>query len=185
MSGQDDETTVLAVDDDPDIVGLYEDYLGDDYRVVTATSGRSAIEQLTPEVDIVLLDRRMPETSGEHVLAAIEAREINPRVALVTAATPDVDIVDMRIDEYLIKPVKRTEIRETVERLRLIDEFTQRRQRLDALQVKRNVLAVEKSEAELAESEAYQRMKAEIDRLEQDVAELTESLDGVPLQRYC
>lgn len=185
MSGQEDRTTVLVVDDDPNIVDLYEDYLGEDYRVLTAMGGSSAIEQLSDAVDIVLLDRRMPETSGEAVLAAIEARGVDPRVALVTAASPDVDIVEMRIDDYIVKPVTRKEIRETVERLALIEAFTDRRQRLNTLRVKQNVLAVEKSERKLARSEEYQRMVAEIDRLERDVAELTESLDRTALQRYC
>lgn len=185
MSGRHDGTTVLVVDDDSDIVDLYEDYLREEYEVRTATGGAAAIEQLSEAVDVVLLDRRMPETSGEAVLAAIEARDVDPRVALVTAAAPDVDIVEMAIDDYLVKPVTRTEIRETVERLRLIDEFTERRQRLNTLRVKRNVIALEKSETALARSETYQQIEAEIDRLERAVAELTESLDGTALQRYC
>lgn len=185
MSEADDPVaTVLVVDDEPDIVALYEDYLRDTYDVRTAPGGDAALDRLDADVDVVLLDRRMPGTAGDEVLAAIEERGFTVRVALVTATSPDFDIVDMGIEDYLVKPVTRAEVRETVSRLLLIDEYSERRRRLQTLEVKRNVLALEKTQAELRDSDEYRRLCGEIQRLESRLASLTDSLDGTPLERY-
>lgn len=185
MSGDDDRTaTVLVVDDDLELLDLYERFLGSEYRVATAASGDAAIDRLDDDLDVVLLDRRMPETSGEEVLAAIHERGLDCRVAMVTAVPPDFDIVELGIDEYIVKPVTRLEVCRTVERLLLFEEFTERRRELNARRIKRNVLSIEKTGEELRESEEYRRLSREIERLERTVAELTESLDGTPLVRY-
>jgi DNA-binding response OmpR family regulator len=179
-----DEATVLVVDDEPDVIDRYEDYLADTCRVRMATDGDAAMAELDESVDAVLLDRRMPGTTGDEVLGMIEARGLDPRIALVTAVSPDFDIVDLHLDDYLVKPVTKAEVHETVERLLLIDEYSARRRELNALQVKRNVLQVEKSTAELEASREYRDLVADIEALESRVAALTDSLEGTPLERY-
>lgn len=178
------ETTVLVVEDEPDLIDLYQDYLADTYRVRTATDGAAAMEQLDACIDVVLLDRRMPDTDGDTVLGQIEASGFDPRIALVTAVAPDLDILDLLLDDYLVKPVTQAEVRDTVERLVLIDEYSERRRQLNALEVKRNVLQVEKSPAELERNRAYRELVAEIEALESRVAALTDSLEGTPLTQY-
>lgn len=185
VSARDDGTaTVLVVDDEPGLVDLYEEYLSDSHRVRSATDGDEAIDELDPSVDVVLLDRSLPGTAGDEVLAAIEGSEPDPRVALVSAVPPDYDIIEMGMDEYLVKPVTRAEVRETVERLLLLDAYTDRQQELNALRLKRNVLEVEKSGTELSTNEEYRDLCDRIDRLEGTVEELTDSLDGTALERY-
>jgi DNA-binding response OmpR family regulator len=77
---------ILLVDDDPDIVRLIQHVLkahglGPARQV---TSGRDALTSLE-EIDIVLLDHQLPDTSGLDVLDAIRARPAPPAVVLVTA----------------------------------------------------------------------------------------------------
>jgi CheY-like chemotaxis protein len=60
---------VVVVDDDPDIRGTLEDFLGEEgYGVVTAGDGREALEKLrlgtTPRPCLILLDLMMPVMNG-------------------------------------------------------------------------------------------------------------------------
>jgi len=168
--------TVLVVEDERELADLYAEYLGDDHDVVVAYTGEEALELLGPEVDAMLLDRRMPVVSGNEILAELEERGLDCRVALVTAVNPDFDIIDMGLDDYLVKPVTRTEVRETVDRLLTIDEYNDLLQELTSKKLKRNVLEVERTRAELEGSEEFERLTADIDRLENRVEELAERL---------
>jgi len=179
-----DRPTVLVVEDEHDLADLYSDYLGDAFEVRLAYSGEEALEMLVEDLDVVLLDRRMPVVSGNEVLAAIEEGDLTCRVAMVTAVNPDFDIIDLRIDDYLVKPVTREEVLDTVDRLLTIDEYNERVQELTSKKLKRNVLEVEKTTSELADSEEFQRLSSQIEELEREVESIAENLDAENLQRY-
>jgi len=108
---------VLLVDDDPQIVDIYRTMLEDSYEVYSATSGKEALEILGDGIEVVLLDRRMPGLTGDEVAAAIRERGYSCRVAMVTAHTPEVDIIDMGIDDYLVKPVTKSKLRNVIDSL--------------------------------------------------------------------
>ncbi|KAF6242373.1 histidine kinase [Nitrosopumilus sp. b1] len=85
---QQKETTALVVDDDPDAVEMFSDYLEiKGIQVVgkckNGKEGVDVYEQLRP--DVVFLDIMMPEYDGFYALKKI--REINPesKVIMVTA----------------------------------------------------------------------------------------------------
>jgi DNA-binding response OmpR family regulator len=76
---------VLLVDDDPDLVRLVQHVLkangyGEARQVAT---GREALASLD-DIDIVLLDQQLPDTSGLDVLDSIRTRPSPPAVVLVT-----------------------------------------------------------------------------------------------------
>ncbi|WP_254271128.1 response regulator transcription factor [Haloarcula marina] len=169
--------TVLVVEDEQHLADLYTDYLADRYRVETAYSGEEGIAMLSPDVDVVLLDRRMPVVSGNEVLAEIEEQGYPCRVAMVTAVNPDFDIIEMRVDDYLVKPVTREDLREVVERLHKIAAYNEQLQELTSQKLKRNVLQVEKTQAELESSERYRRLQSEIADIEKNVDALAAELD--------
>jgi len=112
-----DDATVLAVDDLQEYLDVYEHQLGDDYDVRTALGGEAALAALSPEVDAVLLDREMPDVSGDDVLAAIRDGGYDCRVAVVTADDPGEDVLGVGYDAHLRKPVSGDELTEVVERL--------------------------------------------------------------------
>ena len=163
------EATVLVVDDNRVVADTYAAFLDERYAVRTAYGGEAALETLDASVDVVLLDRRMPDRSGDEVLAEINSRALDPRVVMLTAVDPDFDIVDMPFDAYVVKPVDRTDVTgvvaEMVERAGYDDEF----RRFLSLASKKAALEREKSEAELAASDEY-------DRVERRLADLRESL---------
>ena len=172
-----DEPTVLVVEDEPQLADLYAEYIDDSYTVLTAYSGEAAIEQLDEDIDVVLLDRRMPVYSGNEVLAAIEDHPLDCRVAMVTAVDPDFDIIELGVDDYLVKPVNRDALREVVDRLFKISEYNDQLTELTGKKLKRNVLQVEKPPRELEASERFQQLEAEIRELEATVETIADDLD--------
>jgi DNA-binding response OmpR family regulator len=179
MSG--DSPLVLVVEDERDLADLYATWLGDDYRVRTAHNGREALDQLDEEVRVVLLDRRMPDLSGDAVLDAIRERHLDCRVAMVTAVEPDTDIVEMRFDDYLVKPVSKEDLDRTVSNLLVRDEYDAGVQRLFSLVSKKALLESEQERAALEGTEEYQRLLDDIedlrDQLDDKLAQLAETED--------
>ena len=172
-----DEATVLVVEDERHLADLYAEYLIDSYDVVTAYGGEEGMERLTDDVDVVLLDRRMPVLSGSEALATIKERDVDCRVAMVTSTVPDVDLVERGVDDYLVKPVTREEALAVVDRLLAITEYTETLRELTSKKLTRNVLRVERSRTELQRSERYRELEADIGRLQSSVDELERYLD--------
>jgi DNA-binding response OmpR family regulator len=101
-----DSATVLVVDDEKEVADGYALRLRGEYDTETAYGGEAALSVLgDTDVDVVLLDRRMPNLSGDDVLAEIRDRGIGCRVVMLTAIDPDFGILDMPFDDYLCKPV--------------------------------------------------------------------------------
>lgn len=171
-----DQIRVLIVEDEADLADMYAEYLPE-YDTAIAYGGEDALDAISEEYDVILLDRRMPVVSGNEVLAAIEERKLDCRVAMVTAVNPDFDIIDLRIDDYVVKPVTRGELRETVDRLLTLDEYNERMQQLTSKKLKRNVLEIEKTRAELSDSAEFEQLESEISALEAELDTLAEDLD--------
>ena len=107
---------ILVVDDEPANVRLMKAYLvAEKFEVLTASSGPEALAHLAGgQVDLVLLDIRMPEMDGLEVCRRIRANANNVRlpVIFITAELDDQssEIAGLQAggDEYLHKPVHRT-----------------------------------------------------------------------------
>ncbi|ELY99049.1 response regulator receiver protein [Natrialba chahannaoensis JCM 10990] len=157
-----DTPTVLIVEDEPDLANLYTVWLGDEYDTRMASNGSEALELIDESVDVVLLDRRMPELSGDTVLETISERELDCSIAMVTAVEPDFDIVSMGFDDYLVKPVSKDELLQAVERLEVRATYDEELQELFTLAEKKALLDTEKTPEQLADSEAYERLEAQL-----------------------
>jgi DNA-binding response OmpR family regulator len=117
-------STILVVDDEPDIRLFVRMTLGIDHHdVVEAANGREALEAVsTHHPDLILLDVMMPEVSGWDALTALKAhdddrvREIP--VVMLTALGSGVDRAKGGIEgavRYLAKPIGPDELRATVQ----------------------------------------------------------------------
>ena len=141
MTGTDDtRTTVLLVDDEPDVLTAHAKALEAKYEVLTAASGTEAVDAIDDSVDVVFLDRRMPEMAGREVLDEFRERGYDVPVSMVTAVEPDVDIVEMPFDEYVTKPVDGDELREQVEVLSNREEYVELSRELYRLNKKKESL---------------------------------------------
>ena len=157
---------MLVVEDEREVADLYRAWLDDRYVVRTATDGATALERVDDCVDVALLDRRMPEMSGDEVLAALRRQNYDVRAAMVTAADPEFDLVGMEFDDYVTKPVDGEELVETVEGLLALREYSDLQLELSSKRVKHSVLAGEKRRVELEESEEFRALEDEITELE-------------------
>jgi len=113
----DRQPVVLVADDEHDVAVMHSEWLEADYTVRTAYSGSETLDKLDRDVDIAVLDRVMPDYSGDEILDRIRAQGYDIRVVMVTAEPPNDDLLDMGFDEYLTKPVTREEVIETVDDL--------------------------------------------------------------------
>jgi len=173
MSDAEAQLTVLAVDDEPDLAELYRVYLDAAYDVRIATGGEEALSMMDESVDVVLLDRRMPEMSGHDVLSAIREAGYDARIAMLTAVEPDVDIVDMPFDDYKTKPVTKEDLLALVEVLLHRAQFDEHSQEFFALASKKAALeAVDTTNTDEYE-ELIDRMEAVRDRVDDTLDHLS------------
>lgn len=164
------DTEVLVVEDEADLADLYVGFLEPRYAVRTAGTVDDAIAKLDESLDAVLLDRRLPDGSGDEVLEAIRDGDVDCRVAMLTAVEPGFDVIDLGFDLYLTKPAKRDRVIEAVETLETRDQYDEMLREAAALASKRALLESWKSSAALADSDAYERL---LDRLDDVNANLT------------
>ena len=111
---------ILIVDDEPRLCTSLKGCLGTkDYEIVTACSGKEALELLpTHDFDLVLLDVVMPEMSGYQVMNRIHEHKPSTKVILMTGYAP----IDLAKEappkgayDYLIKPFDLKQVVATVQ----------------------------------------------------------------------
>jgi two-component system response regulator AdeR len=169
--------TVLVVDDNQGLADLYANWLEDQYTVYVSYSGSNALKTLTPDIDVVLLDRHMPGMSGDEVLTEIRKRNLPCQVAIVTAVEPDLEILEMRFDDYIIKPVSGDQLRDVVDSLLARLQYDTRIQELFSLMSKRQVLEAGTSETNLATQDEYTTLVDQIADLRSSLDERIQSID--------
>ena len=169
-------TTVLVVEDEQPLADLFATWLTETYSVRTAYDGEQALERLDDDVDVVLLDRRMPGLAGDDVLEKIRERDYDCRVAMVSGVDPDFDVIELGFDDYLTKPVSQSELRETVDRLLTVATYDRQLREYFALVTKEVTLEAEKSQRELETNKEYGSLKRQVaeerERLDALLAEL-------------
>ena len=182
-----EKPSVLIVEDEPDLANLYTAWLEGEYDVRTAYDGTEALDAIDDDVDVVLLDRRMPELSGDTVLETIRDRNLDCRVAMVTAVEPDFDIIGMGFDDYLVKPVSEEELHRVIDHLLLRSTYDEQLRTLFALASKKALLDAEKNDAELAASQEYAELEDRLavlrTRVDETVAEVLENGDARQLSQ--
>lgn len=153
---------VLIVEDEHRLADVFEAHLSKTCAVQAVHTGQSALETVHQGVDIVLLDRRLPDMSGRAVLAEIRDREVDCQVAMVSAVRPGEEILALDIDEYLRKPVACAELSELVERLAERQCLRPELQTYVAQLSKKRTLDAEQPAESLASSSQYQNLLSEL-----------------------
>ncbi len=106
-----EEKTILVIDDEETIRQSFTDYLEDmGCRVLTAENGRAGVDMFGQEnVDLVLVDLRMPEMDGLEVLAHISQNSPDAPLIVVSGTGVISDAVEALHQgawDYILKPVK-------------------------------------------------------------------------------
>jgi len=175
LADPESEQVVLVADDNTRINTMHTAWLEDGYTVRTASDGEETLRNLDTDVGVVVLDRRMPGLSGEEVLDWIRSQQYDIRVVMVTSEDVDFDLLDMRFDEYLTKPVRQDELRSVVADLFERRDYSTGLQEYLGLKSKIGLLRAEYSDATLENHELYQRLRSRVDELEAS----DETFDGV------
>lgn len=175
-----DQSTILLVDDDPQVLEVYQEFLKTHYIVKTANDGSEALDLLNDDIDLIVLDRRMPGLSGDEVLEKVRAKGFDCPVLMVTAIDPGVDIITMSFNDYLVKPVSEQELLETVEHALDLAERDVQMQEFFSLKAKQSTLESEIHASELDSNDQYQQLKDRIaelrDRIDPPIADFEEDL---------
>jgi len=169
--------TVLVVEDERELADLFADWLSASYDVRTAYSADEALAELDEAVDVVLLDRRLPERSGDDVLDEIDAAGLDCQVAMVTAVDPDFDVLELGIDAYVVKPVDRDNLKDLVDRLLARSLYSEEVQKYFSLASKRATLETTKQSEELADDDRYQELCDAIAEKRDGLDALVDELD--------
>lgn len=112
---------VLIVEDDLELVQIYEHLLGGfQYEVTTATDGVLALKRiLAQDVDAILCDLRMPELDGDLFFSAVERAKphLCDRFIFITGAGDDPKY------QSFLKQVKSPVLRKPVHPAQLMEEL--------------------------------------------------------------
>ena len=106
--------TLLFIEDDRDIRAALRLALEDEgYKVLESPDGQSGLKTFASEnVDLVLLDLRLPDMSGFDVCRELRSKSLVP-ILMVTAQTDTHDLVaglEAGADDYVTKPVVAKEL---------------------------------------------------------------------------
>jgi DNA-binding response OmpR family regulator len=171
------EPRVLIVDDEAEVADVYALRLRDEYDTQTAYGGEEALEAVDEAVDVVLLDRRMPQVSGDEVLSTIRERGLDTRVIMITAVDPDFDIVDMPFDDYLCKPVQKEDLVAAIEQQLTASRYDDRLTEYLEATSKLALLEAEKTETELSDSEEVADLRERAERLRTEMDDALAEFD--------
>lgn len=161
-----EQVSVLVVEDDHALADLYADWLGESYDVTTAYTSEEAFDRLTEDIDVAIVDRRLPRLSGDEIIERIIDRDLEIQVAIVSAVTPNFAVIGLGIEDYLVKPVKRDELVSLIDRMVQRASYTDTIQELERLRSTKATIEAEMSENELEDREEYDALMTEITELE-------------------
>ena len=105
------DINILVVDDEEDVVEVISHFLVQEgYQVQQAYDGEEALEQATPETDLVILDIMLPGLDGYEVCKRLRSRAETEQIPIIflSAKIEEEDQVKglmMGGDDYLTKPV--------------------------------------------------------------------------------
>ena len=98
--------TILVVDDEPALLGLTTEILGQQgYKVLCAENAKQALEIIEHEsIDLLLSDVVMPEMDGYHLAAIVQEKYPNIKIQMASGFSDDrhVDIVDDTLHKNLL-----------------------------------------------------------------------------------
>jgi len=115
--------TILVVDDEEDNVQFLKRTLRREYTVFTATSGEEAlkiVDERGAEIALIISDQRMPNMTGTELAKRLMSIKNDIPIILCTgfseAISPE-SAKAMGINEFVMKPIIKNEMAETIRRV--------------------------------------------------------------------
>ncbi len=112
---------LLLVDDDREFREEFKDCFGD-YEMIEAGDGDQALAILKKpnEIDLVILDVRLPTATGTEILSEIKGKYPGLRVIILTGHSSEdvaIEALKARADDYLSKPLNLKKTKEAIDNL--------------------------------------------------------------------
>ena len=174
--------TILCVDDEQNILNALKRLLRkEDYRLLTANSGRAGLDILAEnEVHVVVSDQRMPEMNGTEFFKQV--RQAYPDILrIILTGYTDVDTITEAINEghiykFFLKPWNdqnlKLEIRQALEQYdlikankRLSGRLSEQNEELKAINEHLEALVLERTQSLNVQNQALQVSHAILDDL--------------------
>jgi DNA-binding NtrC family response regulator len=113
---------ILIVDDEEKLCEQLDKFFGlEGFQPLVAHDGQSALELIrATEVEMVLLDLRLPDMNGMEVLQVIKAEFPSTAVVIITAhgdVDTAVNAIQLRADHFVLKPVNLKTLLAVVQRV--------------------------------------------------------------------
>ncbi len=179
MSPGSEQSTVLVVDDEEEVADVYALRLRNEYETRTAYGGEEALETIDESVDVVLLDRRMPDIAGDEVLSEIRARPFDCKVIMLTAVDPGVDILEMDFDDYLCKPVEKADLVSAIDQQLQVQRYDDSLSEYLEVTSKLALLEAELSPQKVKGNEELQELEDRADELRAELDGTVEEFDDI------
>lgn len=136
-----EQGTIYCVDDDLDILVLYQAILSDaGHEVIKISSGEEALGSIYKrQPDVIILDEKMSDLSGSEICARIRRDKVLPYIPIIMVTGIDskegkIKSLEGGIDDYMLKPFDHEELVAKVQVMlrikRLYGELLQIRQDL-------------------------------------------------------
>lgn len=133
---------ILLVDDEPQVLIALEDLLSEEFLVTKTSSPGEALEVIrsNPDIAVVLTDQRMPDMTGDRLLA--QAESASNAVGIMLTGFADLTAVVRAVNEgrlfaYVTKPWDSADLKlkvhQAAEKFRLSQELAYERQLLHDL----------------------------------------------------
>jgi two-component system KDP operon response regulator KdpE len=105
---------VLIIDDEPPIRKLLRMGLGaQGYRVLEASDGKTAMQELANTPDLIILDLGLPDIQGLELLREIRSRNDSTPIVVLSSRAEEpakVRALDLGADDYVTKPFGMNEL---------------------------------------------------------------------------
>lgn len=118
--------SILVCDDESDLLLMFQIHLESQYNVLTVVTGKECIDRVSElkkkneMIDLVLLDYKLGDITGENVARKIRETEKNIKILMITAFELDDHIVrnmiqNRYIDDIINKPIQLEELSKKIE----------------------------------------------------------------------
>jgi len=99
---------ILVVDDEPPIRKLLRLGLSvHGYQILEATNGKTALDMMSQQPDLIILDLGLPDVEGLDLLRTMRARDERVPIVVLSSRgdeTSKVQALDLGADDYVTKP---------------------------------------------------------------------------------
>ncbi|MDO9576808.1 MAG: response regulator [Candidatus Cloacimonadales bacterium] len=116
-----DKKAMLIVEDNEDMQSLLVNIFDEEgYQTITAKNGAAAIKIFRDQnIDIILLDKRLPDIDGFEILSRIKKLSIHSKIIVLTAYGDSAiknQALSLGADAYMTKPFNNFELIDLVKR---------------------------------------------------------------------